>query len=271
MAVTCYEIGEGRRWFGDDLEVSYKVEGTEDDAVARWTALLTAPVIWDGRLRQLPTVDSDGPDTWDVVFRYTPNHKSPEVGDAQLSWQTGGGTQHITQAIQTVGKYAPPGKTAPENHGAIRVREDYTVEGVDILVPEFRWSERYTVNPGFLTWAYAVTCAYLTRSVNLNGFRGFAAGEVQFRGSTADVRLTSTAEQPEMRAEIQYDFAAQPNTTGIVIGDIVPFSAKGHELIDVRYEVNDDGVAKKGTPKPFAAYVHQVYPAADFGPLGIGS
>jgi hypothetical protein len=271
MAIEVYETPESRQWDGDNFELHFKVEGTEDDAAARWAVLVEAPVIWDGRVRQLPTLEPDGPDTWDAVVRYVPNEKSPEIGDCTLSWKTGGGQQHITQALSTVGKYAPAGKTAPENYGAIGARPDGTVEGVDILVPDFSWSERYTVNPGMLSWAYAITCAYLTRCVNLASFRGFAAGEVQFRGSSADVRLTGTADQPELRAEIQYDFAAQPNISSLTIGSITGIYAKGWEYVDVRYEQVEDAAGKKLTPQPYAVYVHRVYPEAAFGPLAIGS
>lgn len=271
MAIQVYEIPDSRRWNGDNFELSVKVEGTDDDVAARWAVLTNTPVLWSGRIRQLPTLESDGPDTWNATVPYVPNDKSPEIGDCTLSWQTGGGTQRITQAIQTVGKFAPPGKVAPENWGAIRARPDGTVEGIDVLVPDFRWTEQYTVNPGMLTWAYAMTCAYLTRCTNLGGFRGFAAGEVQFRGSSASARLTGTADEPELRAEISYDFAAQPNVVNQQIGDIVGIAAKGWEYIDVRYELTDDAVAKKTTPKPIAVYVHKVYPEESFVPLGIGT
>lgn len=272
MAIQVYEVPESRRWNGDIIETRWKVEGTDDDAAARWAVLGNTPVLWDGRIRQLPVIEPDGPDTWDVTVAYQPNDKSPEIGDVSLSWSTGRGTAHITQAILTVGKYGvPAGKPAPENYGAIGGTSDGTVEGVDILVPDFRWSEKYTVNPGMLTWAYAMVCAYLTRCVNIAGFRGFAAGEVQFRGSAADVRLTGTAEQPQLTAEIQYEFAASPNRLDVQIGAIVGIAAKGWEYVDVRYEPVSDAAANKETAKPIAVYVHQVYPEASFAALGIGS
>jgi len=271
MAIEVYETPESRRWNGDNFELRLKVEGTDSDSDARWAVLARTPVLWSGRIRQRPTIEPDGLDTWDATVTYQPNDKSPEIGDCSLSWQTGGGTQKITQAISTVGKYAPPGKTAPNNHGAIGARQDGSVEGVDILVPDFRWSERYTVNPAMLSWPYAIICAYLTRAVNDASFRGFAAGEVQFRGSSADVRLTGTAEQPEMTANIQFDFAASPNRGEFTIGDITVDGAKGWEYVDVRYEQTVDVAAVKMTPKPIAVYVHQVYPYASFSTLGIGS
>ena len=52
-----------------------------------------------------------------------------------LGLQAGGGTQHITQSIATIQKYAPPGKTAPDFKGAIGVTHD-SVEGVDTCQAE---------------------------------------------------------------------------------------------------------------------------------------
>ena len=274
MAITVFETPESRRRSGDSFELVLKVDGTTDDIEARWAVLTQTPVLWDGLIRQAPTIEPDDSGIsglWDATVTYDKNDKPREIGDCSVSWSTGGGTQKITQAIATVGKYAPPGMTAPENYGAIGARPDGTVEGVDVLVPDFRWTETYTVNPGMLTWGYAMTCAYLTRCVNNHGFRGFAAGEVQFRGAQANARLTGTVEQPQLTADISYEFAAQPNVVNQTIGTIVGIAAKGWEHIDVRYEQTDDAAAVKTTPRPIAVYVHQVYPYASFGGLGIGT
>ena len=271
MPIQVYETPESRVWHGDAFELRLKVEGTTDDAEARWAVLGATPVIWDGRIRQAPVIEPDDGDLWDATVTYQPNRKSPEIGDMTLTWKTGGGTQHITQSLREVARYAPPGEVAPPSYGAIGARPDGTVEGVDILVPQFEWSEKYTVNPGMLTWAYAVTCAYLTRCVNNHGFRGFAPGEVQFRGSAAEVRLTGTVEQPELRADIQYEFAAEPNVVGRQIGDIEGIAAKGQEYIDVQYEQTDVPGSAKTRPRPVAVYVQQLYHEASFVPLGIGT
>jgi hypothetical protein len=274
MAIQVYETPESRSRRGDSFELRLKVDGTTDDVAARWAVLTGTPLIWDGLIRQAPSIEPDDSGIsglWDATVPYDKNDKPREIGDASVSWSTGGGTQRIFQAIATVGKYGPPGEAAPENYGAIGAKPDGTVEGVDVMVPDFRWTERYTVNPGMLTWNYAMTCAYLTRCVNNHGFRGFAAGEVQFRGASAEARLTGTQEQPQLTAEISYEFAAQPNVTNQTIGQIVGIAARGWEHVDVRYEEIDDAVAKKTTPRPIAVYVHQVYPYASFGGLGIGT
>lgn len=272
--VRVYEVPESRRWRGDDFELRVKVEGVESDAEARWAVLTNTPVLWDGRVRQLPTLEPDEAGiagTWDALVPYRLNRKPKEIGDFTLSWSTGGGRERITQARRTVATFAPPGMDAPDNFDAIGMRPDGTVEGVDILVPDFRWTESYTVDPSMLTWGYAMTCAYLTRCINNDVYRGFAPGEVQFRGSHAQVRQSGTVEQPEVRAEIRYEFAAQPNVENQAIGDIAGISAKGWEYIDVRYEQVEDAGAKKLTTRPIAVYVLELYPPDDFSKLGIGA
>lgn len=272
--IIVYETAESRRWNGENFELVVKVQGTTDDAAARWAVLTQTPVLWDGRFREPPNIEPDDAGIsglWDATVTYTKKKTSPDIGDARISWSTGGGTQRITQAIQTVAKYAPPGLTAPENYGAIGARPDGTVEGVDILVPDFRWQEQYTVNPAMLTWGYAMTTAYLTRCVNSAPFRGFTPGEVQFRGANASATLSGTQADPQLTADITYEFAASPNVTNQTIGEMTGIAKKGWELLDVRYEETEDEEAKKCTPRPIAAYVHQVYPDASFGPLGIGN
>jgi hypothetical protein len=40
------------------------------------------------------------------------------------SFDTGGGTTHITQSVQTIASYAPPGEDPPDFQGAIGVSTD---------------------------------------------------------------------------------------------------------------------------------------------------
>ena len=48
-----------------------------------------------------------------------------------FSFETSGGTQHITQSLGTVGAWAAPGLIPPNFHGAIGVGKD-SIDGVDI-------------------------------------------------------------------------------------------------------------------------------------------
>ncbi len=69
--------------------------------------------------------------------------------------------------------------------------------------------------------------------------------------------------------EITFRFAASPNVTGLVIGDIAGIDKKGWEYLWVRYaDAEDQNVLVK---KPIAVYVERVYEEGDFSLLGIGT
>ena len=69
---------------------------------------------------------------------------------------------------------------------------------------------------------------------------------------------------------ISFKFAASPNATGLVVGDITGIAKKGWEYLWVRYADAEDTSAKVLVKKPIAAYVEQVYPYGNFAGLGIG-
>ena len=73
---------------------------------------------------------------WEGEVIYAPwDFTPPAVGEERYEFETGGGTQHITQSIETIASYAPAGKTAPDHKGAIGVGTDNAVEGCDIESP----------------------------------------------------------------------------------------------------------------------------------------
>lgn len=64
-------------------------------------------------------------------------------------------------------------------------------------------------------------------------------------------------------------FAANPNRTGIAIGDITGIDKKGWEYLWVRYEDVEDAGAKMIVKRPAAVCAEKVYKEGDFGLLGI--
>ena len=103
-----------------------RLTGTADDVTAK-TLLLnsTAETYNDLAREEYPTlepvwVDShSGDGEWDCRIRYSPVETTPsEIGSVTITGDTTGGTQHITQSLQTVGSHAPAGKTAPDFKGA---------------------------------------------------------------------------------------------------------------------------------------------------------
>ncbi len=115
-----------------------------------------------------------------------------------------------------------------------------------------------------MTGAYKSTLFFLTACVNNDAFKGFAPGEVLFLGA-------SGTQRGQEDWEITFKFAASPNATGLVIGEITGINKKGWEYLWVRYADAEDTTAKVLVKKPIAVYVEQVYPMAAFAGLGIGS
>jgi len=261
MAIEVYEKFDSGSHSGENVELVYHVGGTDDDLTAMSALLATSPVFYDGLVRQHPSLERVGEDFWEGTVPYGPR-KPPETGDSSFSFDTGGGTQHITQSLQTISKNAAPGEQAPDFKGAIGVTHD-NVEGVDITTPVYNFSETHYLATAAVTGAYKGTLFSLTGKVNNDSFRGFAAGEVLFLGASGSKR-------GEEDWEIAFRFAANPNVTGLVIGDIVVPEKKGWEYLWVRYADAEDDVAKVLVKKPLAVYVEKVYELGDFSGLGIG-
>jgi len=265
MAIEVSEKWESREATTGDIpsvELIYVIRGTDDDLAARAALAATSPTIYAGLVRQSLHLERVAEDAWQGSVRYG-KLEPPETGDSTYQFDTGGGTQHITQSLATVGRYAPPGKTAPDFQGAIGVTHD-NVEGVDITVPVYNFSETHYIDAAAVTPAYKATLFGLTGRVNNGAFKGFAAGEVLFLGA-------SGSQRNQENWEITFRFAASPNITGLVIGDITGINKKGWEYLWVRYADSEDATAKVLVKKPMAVYVEQVYPYGDFAGLGIGS
>lgn len=260
MPVTVWEkFGSRESTEGDSpsVDLLYVVKGTDDDIEAK-TALATAsPVLYDGLKRQSWHVEQIDEFLWDGSVRY----EKPSGGNqSSYSFDTGGGTQHITQSLGTVGGYAVSG-SPPSFYGAIGVTHD-NVEGVDITVPVYNFSETHYFDPALITSIYKGTLFALTGRVNGFAFRNFAAGEVLFLGASGSQRGSDDW-------EITYRFAASPNAFGLSVGQMSGISKKGWEYLWVRYADSEDTSAKVLVKKPIAAYVEQVYPYGNFGALGI--
>jgi hypothetical protein len=265
MAITVHEKWNSRETTEGEsplVDLIYIVRGTADDLAAKTALAAASPVLYDGLVRQSLHIERVAEDIWEGTVRYG-KLQPPETGDSTYQFDTGGGTQHITQGLQTVGRYAPPGKTAPDFQGAIGVTHD-NVEGVDITVPVYNFSETHYIASGLVTPGYKATLFFLTGKVNGAAFRGFAAGEVLFMGASGSKRGQDDW-------EITFRFAASPNVTGLVIGNITGINKKGWEYLWVRYADAEDAASGTLVKRPIAAYVEQVYPYGDFSGLGIGT
>jgi len=247
-------------------ELKYVVRGTSDEQAALAALESTSPSTYAGLVRQGWEVEpvGDGSEFWEGSVRYGRYSAAPrQVGQSVFSFDTGGGSTHLTQAKEHIASYAPSGETPPDFGGAIGVTHD-AVEGCDIVVPVYNWSETHYFAASHVTGAYKATLFAITGRTNSGPFEGFATGEVLFLGASGSTRGDDTW-------EITFRFAASPNVTGLVIGTITGINKKGWEYLWVRYKDAEDSEAKCIVKVPASVHVERVYDAANFAGLGIGT
>jgi hypothetical protein len=269
MPVTLTEKLDSRKWTTGDnasVEMTYILTGTSDDLTAKTLIENSTATYYNGLVRQSIQIEPEwvdetaGDGQWVVTVRYGIRPPS-EVGESSFAFDTSGGTQHITQSLGTVASYAASG-TPPDFGGAVGVTHD-SVEGVDITIPVYSFSETHYLDDAFVTPAYKGTLFNLTGKVNDAAFKGLAAGECLFLGASGAKRGTADW-------EITYRFAGSPNRTGLVVGPITGIAKKGWEYMWVRYADSEDTAANAIVKKPVAVYIEKVYDEGDFSALGIG-
>jgi len=270
MAITTFEKFDSRYTSsGADpgQERHYTVLGTSDELAARLAVQGAAPVVIDHYLdgtllvwRQSIEMEPVGEEQWHGAVRYSTVRPTNE---SVYSFETGGGTTHITQSLQTVASYYEllHFLSAPDFKGAIGVTND-GVEGTDIVVPVYQFAETHYLPPTFVTPGYKALLYSLTGKVNSLPFKGFAAGEVLFLGASGSIRGGGDW-------EIAYRFAASPNVTGLAVGSITGVDKKGWEYLWVRYKDADDDTAKALVKVPASVHIEQVYGTANLSLMGI--
>lgn len=265
MAVTVHEKWASRelsRGENPAQDLLYIVRGTDDDLEAKAALAAAAPLVYDGLHRQTYRLERTGQTEWEGSVHY--GRKEPaETGDSSYQFDTGGGTQHITHSRQTAARYAPSGQVAPDFQGAIGATHD-SVEGVDVTVPVYNFSETHYIPSASVTDAYKGALFLLTGRTNLAAFRGFAPGEVLFLGASGSKR-------GEEDWEITYRFAASPNATDLTVGPITGIAKRGWDYLWVRYQDAEDTQAKSLVKRPIGVYIERVYDEGDFSGLGIGN
>jgi len=247
-------------------ELLFIIEGTEDDVVAMGILGLNAPFEFRELDRQELEIKRIAEKTWLGTISYgeTEGDKSElETGGSTFQFDTGGGTQHITQSFDTT-RFSPTKDPddIPDHKGAIGVTDD-GVDGVDIITPQYNFSETHFLDVVLVTQVYKLIMFNLTGRVNDDDFKGFAAGECLFLGATGSRRSKDDW-------SIQYKFSAVPNVTDLEFAGIKDIEKKGHDYIWFPYEEEEDETANRLRKKAIGAYVEKVYQDGDFELLGLG-
>jgi hypothetical protein len=195
-----------------NLEVQYFVFDAADENAVRLTCALAPadgglPASVDGYLLDYYSIEERVNDTtWRLLAHYKmppwPNDPPPE---GRFSFDTSGGTQHVTQSLQTVGRYGP--KATDKLQGAIGF-DGKNVQGVDITVPVFNFTESHWFTPDKITQAYKLLLFGKTGCYNTDAFRGFAVGSVLFLGAAGDRQ----GDNPDDQWELTFRFAAMPRS-----------------------------------------------------------
>lgn len=238
------------------LDLLYVIRGTESDSEVRSLTNATAPPTYLDLDKDSIQTEPQGGGVWFATVHYT-----LKGNPADFEFDTSGGSQRISTSLATLQRVALPGQSAPDYQGAINVRDD-RVEGVDITVPVYTFSETHYYEKILVTPALKNNIFQLTGRVNHDIFKGFAKGEVLFLGASGSRKgLENWA--------ITYKFAASPNVVNQPLGSGgLLVSKEGWEYLWVRFA---DSVDSNVLVKiPVAYYVERVYPYGNLTLLGIG-
>tara|TARA_R110002051_G_scaffold18031_2_gene52054 strand:- start:609 stop:1421 length:813 start_codon:yes stop_codon:yes gene_type:complete len=270
MAVTVSESWGSRKRSisaeSSDLTLTYLIEGTDNDSTAYNALVSTSPTSYvfdsSGRTlyRQTVAVERVGESEWSGSVKFGSKKGDENPSSSSYDFDTGGGTTHLANSIATVSSYAASG-TAPNFGNLIGVTKD-AVEGVDVTIPQYRFSETHEFDVTTITAAYKTTLFGLTGSVNSVAFKGFAIGECLFMGA-------SGAQKGEEDWSITYNFACQPNASSLSVGTMTGIVKRGWDYLWVVYDDAEDSTAKRIIKTPVAAYVEQVYEYKALAGLGI--
>lgn len=260
MAILIEELNDSRSIGYERGERRYRVTGTNDSEAARSGVWADAPIYFGGLIKQDARVDvtasyAGGIGHFVVVVPYA-KRRPPIEGSITEAFETSGGSQRITQALAATA-YGPG---AIEDEKLIIGWDGETVQGIDVIVPQWDFSLRCELDPADVTEAYKATISLLTGRVNNAAWRGFAAGTLLFRGATGP---GYTEDDPLY--EIAYNFSASPNRTGLSVGGITGIAKDGWEHMDIRYANDEDGT--RIIAKPIAVYVQQIYETGNFGDI----
>lgn len=242
----------------------YSIFEAEDELEAKEALFAALPPTFDGLILDSYNAEDEGNGTFLGEARYVGKGqvtKRQAPGSVVRSFDTGGATEHITQSKQTVNTFTPPGKTATNLKGAIGLSGD-RIEGCDVEVSSLRFSICEVYPTATVTDAFIYILADLTGSVCDGEFKGYAAGEVMFKGAAG-------ADRDDGNTEITYNFEVKLGVTGKTIGDIQNVHYAGWDYVWIEYAPAEDNTAKGLAEVPVAVRVERVYDRKDFSILGL--
>ena len=287
MPGTIYEKYISNRGTDGDRsqrEKQYVIIGAADDDEAATLLATTAPATHRGQ----PLVDLDYDEIVgnDGAYEGRAIYGTPGFADLttdpdgiSFAFDTTGGTTHIRQGLQNIGKYGvAEGGTAPNNFGAVVVDSEGKVAGADIISPVFNWTETKIYDAAEITPEFMRNLFLLTGKVNsadtVSSKMGtLFAGECLFKGATGS---SSSADE----VTITYSFGGSPNREDVeveVVTSLSPITVatveiplvKGWYLLWPCFASRHDDASKLWAAYPRYHSVDRVYEEADLSDLDI--
>jgi hypothetical protein len=249
-------------WQGSKEDLIYLISGGEDDAQARLCVAANAPATIANpgdptTIFENYDLEYQGGNLWIATIHYA--QRTPKApGDTTYNFETGGGTQKITQSISTSSSYKAGGGTPEDFQGAIGCTDGQRVEGVEINVPVFNFSETHYVPITLVNDSFKENLFTATGKTNNAAWRNFDIEEVLFLGA-------SGTQRGQDDWEITYKFAGSEGIVGATIGPFTGVNKNGWDYIWFRYQT--DVSANALIQKPVAAYVEKVYESCNFATL----
>jgi len=184
--------------------------------------------------------------------------RKKENGSYRLSFDTTGGTIHITSSKQSIQRYPA---NAADHSGLINVTKDGP-QGAEIVIPALKVTVHFKHPLGVISLNHIKQLSYYTGMVNSDTFLTWKPGEVLFLGAKG-------SEGTDSETEVAYDFAMSKNVTGLSVGAIANIAKKGHELAWISYK--KDNVDDNAVQKPLGVYIERVYDTTSLSAaLGFG-
>lgn len=251
----------------DTITLKFVCGRSNDERYVYAYALSATSYIYKNLFRQDLSAKHLGGGMWHVDVPYG-EKPLPEQGSYRVSYNTTGATTRVTQALSHVASYARSGETAPDHGGAINVAPDGRVEGVDKVIPSFKWTEEHTLFTGLAGWTYSQVLKALTGYVNHFPFRGFSQGEVLFLGATGDY---SSETENQFETKITFHFEQTDSISNVAYDEVTGVTKVGWEYIWFEHAQEDDSTANRLKSPLIAVHREKIYETANFGLLQIGS
>lgn len=284
MAIAVIKTAEGESVVDSNLratehEILYLVSGARNRQEAFQAVRDAAPDKVDELVKRRYRFEKFNGDSMEVTAIYEEPEEDGGTDDpasglvtarARISFDTSGGTQHITTSREPPVGYGPEPGTKPAKDPRSSIgwngnpgNPEYA--GVDIVVPNVRKVVTQTISKP--STAYENLVIDMTGTVNSDKFLGREPGEVLFLGA-------SWNDEGENPVQATYNFAIRRNEKEKDVHG-VKITKKGWEYVWEIIKVKSDPKSEKDTKNsPIKVtvegiYVSKVYEEKPFRKLGI--